>query len=198
SRSDGTAHQPGASFGFWADSTLTAPGGPRDPHRADDADEGAAPFDLPDEARQWLQQWEPGDVHVISTAIDPKAMTGIAPATLEDGTPIPPALLARLACESGLSRVVFGPDSTVLDVGREQRIYPAHMVRAIHARDRHCQYPGCDEPPGFGEIHHSLQWYRDHGPTHVDTGILLCWHHHDWVHAHKITIVRAHGHWYFY
>ncbi|MGC5626871.1 DUF222 domain-containing protein [Georgenia sp. Z1344] len=155
-------------------------------------------FELSDDAREWLQAWSPGDAHVISTAIDPRAMAGVAPATLEDGTPIPPALLSRLTCESSLSRVIFGPDSTVLDVGREQRIFPAHMVRAIHARDRHCQFPGCDEPPGFGEIHHSLQWARDNGPTSVEHGILLCWHHHDWVHANTVSIVRDDGEWRFY
>ncbi|WP_193311519.1 HNH endonuclease signature motif containing protein, partial [Georgenia satyanarayanai] len=71
-------------------------------------------------------------------------------------------------------------------------------VRAIVARDQHCQYPDCDQPPGAGEIHHSLQWYRDGGPTSVEHGILLCWHHHDWVHTHGTTIVRATGRWSFY
>ena len=191
-RSDGTPHSAGAAFGFDAESTFTQVGGPRDPHRQEDLFELSAP------AREWHQQWSPGDDHVISAAVDPSAMVGVEPATLEDGTPIPPALLARLACDSGLSRVVFGPESTVLDAGREQRIFPAHMVRAIVARDRTCRYPGCDEPPGFGEIHHSLQWYRDGGPTSVELGILLCWHHHDWVHAHGITIARSKGEWFFY
>ncbi|WP_168202723.1 HNH endonuclease signature motif containing protein [Georgenia wutianyii] len=191
-RSDGTPHEAGADFGFWSDTALTAPGGPRDPGRGEDL------FELSGEARRWMETWQPGDEHVISTTIDPRVMTGVEPATLEDGTPVPPALLARLACESGLSRVVFGPDSTVLDVGREQRIFPAHMTRAIIARDGHCQFPGCDEAPGFGEIHHSLQWYRDQGPTSVETGILLCWHHHDWVHSQNITIVRSGGQWHFY
>ena len=197
-RSDGTPHQPGAAFGYHADSALTAPGGPRDPNRPDRPDRSDETFQLSDEARQWLEGWQPGDTHVISTAIDHKLMTGVQPATLPDGTPIPPALLARLACDSALSRVIFGPDSTVLDVGREERIFPAHMTRAIIARDRTCRYPGCDSPPGFGEIHHSLQWARDHGPTSVEHGVLLCWHHHDWVHAHGITIVRSGGQWYFY
>ncbi len=192
-RRDGTPHQAGAAFGFDAESTFTAPGGPRDPQRSEEE-----PFELSAQAKQWLGDWQPGDAHVISTAMDPRVMTGIQPATLPDGTPIPPALLARLACDSALSRVIFGPESTVLDVGREERIFPAHMTRAIIARDTHCQYPGCDAPPGFGEIHHSLQWARDHGPTSVEHGVLLCWHHHDWVHAHGITIVRTRGEWHFY
>lgn len=192
-RRDGQPYPPGSAFGITADTTLTAPGGPR----SEAAAQGDL-FALSDEARQWMQQWSPGDDHVIPAAIDHQAMIGIEPATLEGGVQIPPALLARLACGSGLTRVVFGPDSTVLDVGREERIFPAHMVKGIIARDQHCQYPGCDEPPGFGEIHHALQWYRDHGPTSVDLGILLCWHHHDWVHAHSITIARADARWYFY
>lgn len=190
--SDGTPHVAGATFGFYADSTFTQTGGPREPGRQEDL------FELSPEAQRWFEEWEPGDEHVISAAIDPKAMVGVEPATLEDGTPISPALLARLACGSALSRVVFGPDSTVLDVGREQRIFPAHMVKAIIARDRHCQVPDCDEPPGFGEIHHSLQWYRDHGSTCVEHGVFVCWHHHDWIHANGITIVRSKGRWYFY
>ena len=192
-RIDGTPHEPGAAVGFWEEALFTAPGGPRDPDQP-----GGDPFRLSPEAPAWMDAWQPGDTHVISTAIDPRAMTGIEPATLEDGTPIPPAVLARLVCESSLSRVVFGPQSTVLDVGREERIFPAHMARAIIARDKKCQYPDCDQPPGNGEIHHSVQWYRDGGNTCVEHGILLCWHHHDWVHAYGITIVRAASRWYFY
>ncbi|MGC5617086.1 DUF222 domain-containing protein [Georgenia sp. Z1491] len=171
---------------------LRRPGGPREP--------GTSPtlVDLSDEAQNWLDGWTPGDDHVISTAIDHQVMTGATPATLDDGTPIPPAMLARLACDSALSRVIFGPDSTVLDVGREQRIFPANMTRAIHARDHHCQFPACGEPPGFGEIHHSLQWARDNGPTSVEHGILLCWHHHDLVHARSISITRRSGEWQFH
>ncbi|MGC5616085.1 DUF222 domain-containing protein [Georgenia sp. Z1491] len=202
----GAGYPPGASFGLtttgtgagdasWpvtADATLSAPGGPRDPGT------DLTIFDLSDEARQWLAAWTPGEDHVISTAIDHQAMTGLEPATLADGTPVPPTLLARLACDSALSRVIFGPESTVLDVGREKRIFPANMTKAIIARDGHCQYPDCSEPPGFGEIHHSLQWYRDNGPTSVEHGILLCWHHHDLVHARNITITRRTGHWHFH
>ena len=186
---------PGRSTDRPAEDALNAPGGPRDPQAP--AVTPQDPFELSAEARSWVEDWQPGDPHVMSTAIDPDVMRGTAPATLEDGTPIPPAMLARLVCESGLSRVVFGPASTVLDVGREKRIFPANQTRAIIARDRHCQYPGCDEPPGFGEIHHSIWWAKDNGPTSVEHGILLCWHHHDWVHIHQVTITRAHGSWHF-
>src|SRR5699024_6955304 len=106
------------------------------------------------------------------TRLDHRHLRAIDPATFSDGTPSPPALLARLACGSQLSRIIFGPDSTVLDVGRTKRIFPANQVKAVIARDRHCQYPGCHEPPEFGEIHHSLWWAKHNGPTAVSHGIL--------------------------
>src|SRR5699024_6948876 len=105
---------------------------------------------------------------VISPLLDYDLLKGLTPATLSDGTPLPPAVLARLACESMLTRVVFGPESTILDVGREERIFPANQVRAIIARDRHCQYPACTEDSSRCEVHHSLEWFKHKGTTHVD------------------------------
>lgn len=138
-----------------------------------------------------------GDDGTISTELDYQRLTGTSPATFNDGQPLPPALLARLACDSELTRIVFGPKSTVLDVGRSQRIFPAHQVRAITARDRHCQYPGCHAPPSFCEVHHSLWWFKHGGKTSVTNGILLCWHHHTVVHRQQITIHRRNGTWQF-
>lgn len=147
--------------------------------------------------REWAKAWQPGDDHVISTKLDYATLTQVPAATLPDGTPLAPAALARLACESMLARVVFGPESTILDAGREERIFPAHQVRAIIARDRICQYPGCDEGPEFSEVHHSLEWYKHGGTTHADLGILLCYSHHSHVHRRGITIARIAGQWIF-
>ncbi len=130
---------------------------------------------------------------VIPGSLDHTVLVGAAPAELDDGTPLPPAVLARLACDSELARVVFGPAGEVLDVGRAQRLFPPGQRRAVIARDRHCQFPGCDAPPAHGEIHHSLWWYAHHGRTSVSNGILLCWYHHDYVHTHRITISRRGG-----
>ncbi|MPV89414.1 DUF222 domain-containing protein, partial [Georgenia ruanii] len=140
---------------------------------------------------------EPQPLDVIPAELDPEALAGAEPATLEDGTPIPHAELARLACQSQLHRVIFGPDSEVLDLGREERLYTAAQARAIIARDRRCQYPGCNAPPYEGEIHHSLYWYAHDGPTDVGKGVLLCWYHHDYVHLHRIAIHRFLDRWRF-
>lgn len=145
----------------------------------------------------WANSWTPGDDHLISTSLDYTHLEGATPAELPDGTPIPHRVLARLACESMFARVVFGPDSTVLNVGREQRIFTANQTRAIIARDRSCRYPDCEEPPGFGEIHHSISWAKHQGNTDVDLGVLLCYHHHDLVHERDISITRRRGAWIF-
>ena len=139
-----------------------------------------------------------GDVLARITAdLDPDVLTGVEAATLADNTPIPFTLFQRLVCASAVHRVVFGPDAEILDVGREERLFTTAQTRAIIARDRHCQYPGCDAPPGEGEIHHNLWWYAHHGPTDITNAILLCWHHHDHVHARHLTIERHPTHWTF-
>ncbi len=124
------------------------------------------------------------------------AFDGAEPATLADGVPIPPALLARLACDSSITRVVFGPDSAVLDVGRAHRTYAGQQRLAVIARDRSCRYPGCGAPPMLGEVHHVRSW-RDLGETSVENGVLLCWFHHDLVHRRRIRIRRVGAEWQF-
>ncbi|GAA2724764.1 HNH endonuclease signature motif containing protein [Cellulomonas aerilata] len=115
----------------------------------------------------------------------------------EDGTPVPRILLDRLACDGELNRVIFGPKSEILDVGRAERTFTRARRNAIIARDRHCRFPGCSAPPTLSECHHVKHWARDHGSTSVDNGILLCWHHHGYVHARGIEIHRQGARWVF-
>ena len=130
-------------------------------------------------------------------ASTPGGATSLAPAELDNGQPIPQSVLARIACDSEVTRIVFGPDSQPLDVGRAQRTYTGSRRRGVIARYRCCQYTGCDRPPMLGEVHHVRWWTRDHGPTSVPNGILLCWHHHDLVHARNLTIGWTEGRWEF-
>ncbi|WP_448073890.1 DUF222 domain-containing protein [Georgenia yuyongxinii] len=134
---------------------------------------------------------------VIPADLESAQLAGAAAATLEDGTPVPHSVLARLACQSQMHRVIFGPQSEVLDLGREERLYTGAQARAIIARDRRCQYPGCNAPPFEGEIHHCLWWYAHDGPTDTGKGVLLCWYHHDYVHLHRIAIHRFLDRWRF-
>ncbi|WP_127571865.1 HNH endonuclease signature motif containing protein [Georgenia faecalis] len=133
----------------------------------------------------------------IETALDHAQLGGAEPATLEDGTPVPFGLFAQLACNSALHRVVFGADSEILDVGREERLFTTGQTRGIIARDGQCRFPGCTAPPGQGEIHHSLWWYAQHGKTDTANGILLCRYHHGFVHQRELSIERYPDQWRF-
>ncbi|AEG42889.1 HNH endonuclease signature motif containing protein [Isoptericola variabilis] len=111
--------------------------------------------------------------------------------------PIPPSLLRRLACDAEVTRIVFGPDSQVLDVGRSRRTVTGQLRRAVVARDGHCTWPGCEEPPNRCEVHHAVTHWADGGSTSVHNAALLCWHHHARVDGLGIAMRYDGGTWRF-
>lgn len=119
---------------------------------------------------------------------DAGLLSGGGPVFTETGNRAPRALLRRLACNSAVTRIVFGPDGSVLDVGRAQRTVTGQMRRAVIARDQHCVYPGCDQPPSRCEVHHAVTHWADGGNTSVANSALLCWFHHQLVDAKGITM----------
>ncbi|MEU4364743.1 DUF222 domain-containing protein [Promicromonospora sp. NPDC023987] len=110
------------------------------------------------------------------------------PVFTETGGRVPRALLRRLACDSVITRIVFGPDGAVLDVGRAQRTVTGQMRRAVIARDKHCVFPGCDQPASRCEVHHAVRHWADGGSTSVANSALLCWHHHQLVDTRGIVM----------
>ena len=67
--------------------------------------------------------------------------------------------------------------SQPLDIGRTTRTIPAHLYKAVILRDRHCQYPGCTQPPAVCEVHHLIPWANG-GPTSLANLRLFCRFHH--------------------
>ena len=100
---------------------------------------------------------------------------------LDDGTVLHPETVRRLACDAVVTRVVTGPDSRPLDVGRATRSIPSAIRRALVARDRGCRWKGCDRPTRWCDAHHVVHW-ADGGVTAIYNLILLCRYHHRWVH----------------
>ncbi len=110
-----------------------------------------------------------------------------------DGTPgltvgdftgvLDPRLRDRILCDCQVSRVVMGADSRPLDVGRASQTWPPAVRRAIVARDRGCQWPGCTLPAGWCDAHHFVHW-ESGGATAVTNGFLLCRAHHTFLHRH--------------
>lgn len=91
----------------------------------------------------------------------------------ESGSAVPTSLLRRIACDSQTTRIVFGPDSQILHVGRAQRTVTGQLRRAVIARDKHCVLGGCDQPPARCEVHHAQQHWADGGHTSVTNAALL-------------------------
>jgi hypothetical protein len=88
---------------------------------------------------------------------------------------------------------MFSDDGRPLNLGRSQRLFSAAQRIALAARDGGCLIPGCDRPPSWCEAHHIDEWEKHSGRTDVDAGVLLCRHHHRWVHDLDARIVAVPG-----
>lgn len=129
---------------------------------------------------------------LIKAGVCPDALKDFEPATLTDGTPLAPSQLARMACSSGISRVVFSAHGEPLDASRSQRRFSSTQEKAIISRDRSCRYPGCGRGLEMCEIHHAHTWH-DGGATTTDNGLMLCFHHHQYIHSEHIIITHHAG-----
>ncbi len=87
----------------------------------------------------------------------------------------PAGLAAFLRSE--LTGAQFPAASLPLDTGSATEQVPAHLRRAVIARDRHCAFPGCEQPPAGCQVHHVRPRSRG-GPTCLDNLMLLCSFHH--------------------
>jgi Domain of unknown function (DUF222) len=67
--------------------------------------------------------------------------------------------------------------SLPLDVGAATETIPVHLRRAVAARDRHCRFPGCTQPPAACQPHHIVP-RSEGGPTSLINLLLLCTFHH--------------------
>jgi hypothetical protein len=103
-------------------------------------------------------------------------------ARLGSGQTVSNEVTRQLACDSVITRVLFGPDGTPLSIGRAQRLVPAPIRKAAEARDGGCVFAGCANPTWWCDAHHVQEWVADHGETSVENTALLCERHHTQVH----------------
>ncbi|TFV66969.1 UNVERIFIED_ORG: HNH endonuclease [Bacillus sp. AZ43] len=122
----------------------------------------------------------------LDALIDPS--TGAGAAVTQYGTVISAARARWLSCDGNVSRVVFGPDSAVLDLGRHHRVADPHLRRAVELRDGGCVFTGCDAPAWWCDVHHLVHWAFE-GDTCQDNSALLCERHHTKVH-HGFRVER--------
>ena len=111
---------------------------------------------------------------------------------LEEGTQLHPETVRRITCDSSLVGLLKGADGTILDSGRKTRSISEPLRRALHARDRCCQWDGW-ERTRYTEAHHIKHWTRDRGTTQLTNLVRLCWTHHDLVHAADMSCEPKEG-----
>ena len=111
------------------------------------------------------------------------------------GIELPPEIVRRLACDAEIIPMILGGSGGSADVGRTRRTIPPRLRRLLIARDKHCRWPGCAEPPSRCDAHHIRHWI-DGGPTDLDNLVLLCHRHHHHLHQHGHKMVpRPDGTW---
>ncbi len=145
---------------------------------------------LEDLARNFLDHGETptvgGERPHVNVLVDWAALTGIAGGRheIEDAEVVDLDTVRKIPCDSSVCRIVFGPPSEILDVGRRTRVIPPALRRAMIARDRHCTWSGCGRNPRWCDVHHIRHW-ADGGLTVPDNLRLLCRYHHTLAHREE-------------
>ena len=104
-------------------------------------------------------------------------------ATLEYLGPISRASVDRISCDGTLTTIIIDEERVPLDMGRDKRLFPPHLRKALYLRDQGCIK--CGAPAGRTHAHHIRHWSQ-HGATSLDNGCLLCpgchadIHHNGW------------------
>ncbi|RLQ20561.1 HNH endonuclease, partial [Seongchinamella sediminis] len=105
---------------------------------------------------------------------------------LDNKTWLSPDTARRLACDASLLTVLEDENGEVLNIGRRSRTVPAHIGRALKARDKTCRFPGCCESR-YVDFHHIQHW-ADGGETSLDNLVTLCRYHHRQLHSGSFSI----------
>lgn len=104
--------------------------------------------------------------------------------------PIDWQTLLRHFCDGDVQRLVLGPDSEVLDLGRRARLFSAAQRQAMLRGRGRCQWRHCDNP--WVEADHITR-FCDGGRTSVDDGRMLCGFHHRLRHKGWVLTARTDG-----
>lgn len=86
--------------------------------------------------------------------------------------PVSVGAARRMSAGGGVIPCVLGGASEILDWGREKRLFTRAQRLALVERDGGCAM--CGLPPEMTKAHHIRWWRRDHGPTDLSNGVLLC------------------------
>lgn len=105
--------------------------------------------------------------------------------------PLPVNTLKRLLCDSDISRVVVGPGSVPIDVGRTSRTITSAIRRAVIVRSGgYCEV--CHQvEASHCDFHHIDFWVRDNGPSSEANTVMVCGRDHHALHEGGHTLIRG-------
>lgn len=113
-------------------------------------------------------------------------------AEIVGSSPLPQAVLERLACDADITPMLFGGRGEVLWQGRAVRTATRAQWKSLIARDGGCTLCGAD--PSMCEAHHIIPW-EDVGPTDITNLALVCRRDHHQLHDTHSTLIRIDGVW---
>lgn len=105
--------------------------------------------------------------------------------------PISARTAELVMCEASVAAALLDEHGVPLDVGREHRLFPPGLRKALAIRDGGCAFPGCGLPPSWCDAHHVDHWEHG-GPTCLDNGVLLCRRHHTLLHHSDWEVFIGH------
>ncbi len=115
---------------------------------------------------------------VVLTMSEQAYATGTGFATTGHGAQVPVReAMSWAGGDYRLFATVLNSLNAVTAYSSTHRLFTEGQRLALVARDGGCSFPGCTAPPGWTQTHHITEW-RNHGPTSVDNGCLLCGMHH--------------------
>ena len=116
-------------------------------------------------------------LHVDANTLSESEEPGLS--ELDDGTCVAAETSRRIACDTGVTRLVVDEAGEVKRASKRRRTVSPSLRRALEARDRGCRFPGCGLR--FTDAHHIRHW-ADGGETSLRNLVLLCRRHHRAVH----------------
>ncbi len=131
---------------------------PATPHQPGDGGQPATPD-------------QPGDTGTARRARAERAARRMILAAAADLLSGPGGLAAYL--RTRLAPGTVAAVSQPRDVGAGTDTLPVHLRRAVAVRDRHCRFPGCDQPAAACQPHHIIPRAQG-GPTSLTNLMLLC------------------------
>ncbi len=102
------------------------------------------------------------------------------------------ALFATELCDADVTTMILGDGTSILNVGRTQRLFTDAQRKILAARDIGCTFPHCTRAAAKCDAHHVVSW-QDGGETNISNGCLLCAYHHTLIHQGHWTLRLVNG-----